>query len=310
MMATPRFAVPSRITVGLSSLGRGTLPGSREEASAVDFAEELLTADIAYVDTSNNYAEGRSEAVLGVAARRVGPSRTTKIISKVDIDPVTARFDRERVLRSFEESCMRLGVDRLPLVHLHDPDMLTMAESLGPGGAVEGMLELRSSGVVDAIGVAAGSLPMMRAYVDTEVFDAVLCHNRFTLVDQSASSLFEEAKRQGMTVFNAAPFGAGLLSTGAHPGAHYAYMPASDSLLAWVRAVEAICREYDVTLPAVALHYSLRSALVDSTVVGVSSSSRLASLVELTKVEIPVELWADLATLGPAPSPIDDPPAR
>lgn len=80
---------------------------------------------------------------------------------------------------------------------------------------------------------------------------------------------------RGMVVFNAAPFGAGLLAAGPRQGARYAYRPASAELLTWTRAVELLCREHDLSLAAVALAFSLQSPLIDSTVVGISSPQRL-----------------------------------
>lgn len=302
-MTTSRMKPPSDLTIGASNFGQDTGCPSADE-DAVELALRSLTAGHSYIDTSNNYANGRSETVLGVALARLGQKCSTEVITKVDADPATGRFDRDRVMRSFEESLQRLGIDHVPLLHLHDPDMLPMAESLGPGGAVAGLVELRESGAVDAIGVAGGPIPMMSAYLATEIFDAVLCHNRYTLVDQSARPLFEEARRQGMTVFNAAPFGAGLLATGATPSARYAYLPAGESLRSWVRLVEDLCRQHCVSLPAVALIFSLRSPLIDSTVVGISSSKRLPQLAQLVQERIPDQFWEDLAVLGPAPSPV------
>jgi D-threo-aldose 1-dehydrogenase len=296
----------SPLTLGTSPLGRDTVPGSAEEEAAVAFAEQLFASTHAFVDTSNNYAAGRSEAVLGLAIARVGDDAGTRIISKVDCDPETGAFDRDRVLQSFDETTARLGVDRLPLLHLHDPYTVTFDEAVGVGGAVEALIELRESGRVGAIGVAAGPAPMMARYVATGVFDAVLIHNRFTLVDQSAAPVFADARERGMTVFNAAPFGAGILATGTREGAMYGYRPAQPELQEWVSRVEAVCASFGVALPAVALQFSLRSPLVDSTVVGISSARRLAQLDELAAAPIPEELWTELEALEPAPSPVDD----
>jgi D-threo-aldose 1-dehydrogenase len=296
----------SPLTLGTSGLGAGTDPGSPEEAAARDIAVDLLRSTHAFIDTSNNYSDGRSEAVLGLAIAQIGPDASTRVISKVDAEPQTGVFDRERVLRSFEETTSRLGVDRLPLLHLHDPYTVTFEEAMGPGGAVEGLIELRESGRVDGIGVAAGPAPLMARYVATGAFDAVLIHNRFTVVDQSAEPVFADARERGMTVFNAAPFGAGILVKGAHEGAMYAYQAAPPELIAWVSRLEDICATYGVSLPAVALHFSLRSPLIDSTVVGVSSPGRRAQLDELAAATIPDDLWVELDTLGPAPTPVDD----
>ncbi|GAA5206569.1 aldo/keto reductase [Microbacterium kyungheense] len=296
----------SPLTPGTSGLGRGTEPGSAEEEAAVVFAEQLLASSHAFVDTSNNYAGGRSEAVLGLAIARAGADAEMRVISKVDAEPDTGVFDRDRVLRSFDETTTRLGVDRLPLLHLHDPYSVTFDEAMGRGGAVEGLIELRESGRVDAIGVAAGPVPLMARYVGTGVFDAVLIHNRFTVVDRSAEPVFADARERGMTVFNAAPFGAGILATGPREGAMYGYRPATPELQEWVSKLERVCASHGVTLPAVALHFSLRSPLVDTTVVGISSTARLEQLDALAASPIPDGVWAELDDLGPAPSPVDD----
>ena len=294
------------LTLGTSGLGRGTEPGSPEEQQAVDTAVDLLTSRHGFVDTSNNYAGGRSEAVLGLAIARLGAQAGERVISKVDCDPDTGVFDRDRVLRSFDETTARLGVDRLPLLHLHDPYTVTFEEAMGPQGAVAGLIELRDSGRVDAIGVAAAPVPLMARYVATGAFDAVLIHNRFTLVDQSAAPVFADAQERGMTVFNAAPFGSGLLVTGAREGALYDYSPAPADLLAWVEGLERVCAAHAVPLAAVALQYSLRSPLVDSTVVGVAKPGRRAQSDQLIDTPVPDALWADVDALGAAPSPVDD----
>lgn len=153
---------PSDLTIGASNFGQDTGCPSADE-DAVELALRSLTAGHSYIDTSNNYVYGRSETVLGVALARLGQECSPEVITKVDADPATGRFDRDRVMRSFEESLQRLGIGHVPLLHLHDPDMLPMAESLGPGGAVAGLVELRESGAVDAIGVAGGPIPMMSA---------------------------------------------------------------------------------------------------------------------------------------------------
>ena len=298
--------VASPITLGTSGLGRGTVAGYPQEAEAIDLASAMLHGPYALVDTSNEYAEGRSEAVLGAALARDGIAPARAIVTKVDRDLETGVFDRDRVRRAFDESCERLGVDRLGLLHLHDPYSVSFEDAMGPGGAVEGLLQLRDEGLVDAIGVAAGRMGLMRRYVGTGVFDVVLSHNRFTLVDRSATALFEEAADRGMGVFNAAPFGGGLLARGSASGASYAYAETTPALRAWVARAEEVCALHGVDLPTAALHFSLRSPLVHSTVVGVSSTARMAELERARTAEVPDELWDDLDRLGPAPTTIRD----
>lgn len=294
----------SPLVLGTSGLGEGSAPGSPEEATAVELAAALL-ADGRSIDTSNMYSGGRSEEILGLALREQ-PEAATRIITKVDRDPETGAFGRDRVLRSYEESLRRLGVDRIGILHLHDPYTVSFDEAVGDGGALAGMRELRDAGAVDAIGIAAGPIPLMRRYVETDAFDVVLSHNRFTLVDRSAEPLFALARSKGMGVFNAAPFGAGILASGVVATASYGYRPASDALRAWAARAEAVCAEHGVSLRSAALRFSMRSPLVDATVVGLSHPERLAQFDALLADDIPDGLWQDLDDLGAAPTPIAD----
>lgn len=289
------------LVLGTSGLGAG----GRDDATAI-----ALLRSGHLIDTSNAYASGESERTLGRALSTLpGAERSVaagRILTKVDADPQTGAFDVERVRRSAEESRERLGVDRLRMLHLHDPYGITVDEAFAPGGAVEALIELRESGVAPAIGIAAGPIPLLRRYVESGVFDAVLCHNRWTLVDRSAGPLFAEAHERGMTVFNAAPYGGDLLVKGARPGARYAYRPIDAALSAWTEALFAVCAAHGVSTASVALAFSARSPHVDHTVVGVSSPERLAELTALAAVAIPDGLWAAIDELGPAPTPIDD----
>ncbi|GAB3553700.1 hypothetical protein GCM10027404_26690 [Arthrobacter tumbae] len=298
--------VTSPITLGTSSLGAGTSSGDRDEAAAVELAQGMLHGPYALIDTSNNYAKGRSEAVLGLALANGGAAEGRFVVTKADQDPETGSFDRDRVRQSFEESCERLGVDRLQLLHLHDPYSITFEEAAAPGGAIAGMLELKEEGLVDAIGIAAGTVSLMRQYVATGAFDVLLTHNRFTLVDRSALPLIEEAVERGMGVFNAAPFGGGLLARGSASGATYAYTDSPPELLEWVARVENLCTEHGIDLPTAALHFSLRSPLVDSTIVGISSAKRIDQLEQARQTEVPPSFWEDLDNLGTPPSNITD----
>ncbi|WP_114854218.1 aldo/keto reductase [Brachybacterium sp. YJGR34] len=285
------------LTLGTTSLGADTAPGSAEEAQAVELATAMLHGPYALIDTSNAYAGGRSEAVLGLALREAGIAEGRAIVTKVDADPTTGAFDRDRVLRSVEESRERLGLDTIGLLHLHDPYGITVEEGMAAGGPVAGLQELKEQGVVGAIGIAAGKLDLMHRYVGTGAFDAVLNHNRFTLADRSATALFEEANKRGMGVFNAAPFGGALLAKGSASGATYAYQQPPAELVAWVRRVEELCARHGITLPAAALQFSLRSPLVHSTVVGISSAARIEQLEQLRTVPVPEAFWEELEAL-------------
>ncbi len=295
------------LVLGTSGLGAGTHDGN--DASLETAAALLRSGHL--VDTANAYAGGASErtigralAVLPTAERAAAAER---IVTKVDADPVTHVFDGDRVRRSIEESLERLGIDHVRLLHLHDPYSVTVEEAFAPGGAVEALVRLRDEGVAGSIGIAAGPVPLVRRYVDSGLFDAVLCHNRWTLVDQSARGIFQVAHERGMTVFNAAPFGGDLLVRGPRDGARYAYRPIDAALSEWTARLFAVCAEHGVPPASVVLAFSTRAPFIDHTVVGVSSPDRLDDLRTLAEEPIPDDLWAAIDALGAAPSPIDDP---
>ncbi|GAA1973708.1 aldo/keto reductase [Microbacterium pumilum] len=284
------------ITLGASGLG--------ERTGAEVLADALLESTVGNIDTSNMYAQGRSERHLGDAITRSGGIPTGKLIySKADRDVVSGAFDGDRVRRSLDESLGRLGLDSLPLYQLHDPYTITFEEAMGPGGAVPALIALRDEGVIGAIGIASGTIGQVHEYVATGVFDVVLSHNRFTLVDRTAEPTFTLARELGMTVFNAAPFGGGTLANGAST---YGYQEMPADFAAHLARVRALASEWSVDLAAAALQFSVGSPLIDTTVVGVSSLERLGALPSLIDSAVPDAFFDAIEKLGPPPASGND----
>jgi len=271
------------------------------EERAVATVEAVLDSEIRFIDTSNGYgADGEAERRIGAAiAERGGLPSGVVLATKVDPDPVTGDFSGERVFASYAESLERLGVERVPLLYLHDPERIAFEDAVEAGGAVEALVSLRARGLVDHIGVAGGPVGLMRRYLDTGVFDVVLSHNRYTLVDRSAEELFTFARRHGIGVVNAAPYGGGMLAKGPDVQSNYGYGERPGALAEAVRSMADACARHGVPLPAAALQFSLRSPLIDSTVVGVSSPERVEQTLEYASWDIPDELWAELEQLVP-----------
>lgn len=289
-------ATLEKITIGTSPLGK------RPERGEL-LADAMLASSFRQLDTSNNYAAGESERLLGGAIARLGGLPAGKVVfSKVDADPVTGVFDADRVRRSFDETRERLGLDTLPLLHFHDPYSLEVAEAMAPGGPVSALIALRDEGAVGAIGIAAGKRALMEEYVRTDAFDAVLNHNRWTLVDRSADTLWDLATERGMAVFNAAPFGGGILAGSTTRGPKYAYSEASGDLLVFIDRMQGLAAEWGIELAAAAVQFSMGDPRIHSTVVGMSSIARLESLPGLMTAEIPDGFWEAFHALGTPPA--------
>ena len=237
--------------------------------------------------TSNNYGGGAGERRIGRAlAAAGGLPQGFVLATKVDADPATGDFSGERVRRSVAESLERLGLDQVPLMYLHDPEYhLTFAEAMAPGGPVGALLDLRDRRLVGHLGIAGGPVGLMRDFIATDLFEVVLSHNRFTLIDRSAGPLMDDACERGVAFVNGAPYGGGILAKGPDVQPKYAYRPAGDDVTRAVLAMQRACAAHGVSLPAAALQFSLRDPRVTATVVGISEPARIDQVTALTVSE-------------------------
>lgn len=302
----------SRLSLGTSAW-KGALArrGSGADPASVlaDVLRGSTAPQLTVIDTSNNYGDGVSETIIGSALRAAGGVPPGVIVAtKLDRDMTTGDFSGHRMRRSLDESLDRLGLEQLPLLYLHDPENMSYAEAFAPGGAVEALVRMKREGIAATIGISGGPAPMLLRYLETGLFDAVITHNRFTLVDRSSEAMIDYAASRGITVFNAAPYGSAPLAKWPEPVERYAYSPAApemrDAIDAMGRAAEAV----GVPLAAAALQFSLRDDRVASTVVGINSPEQLATTLTLAEHPIPDELWPTLEGLRPEPAVWQEPP--
>jgi D-threo-aldose 1-dehydrogenase len=260
----------------------------------------VLAGPINFLDTSNNYGDGESERRIGAALREAGGLPDGFVLAtKVD-RAASGDFSGARVRRSLQESLDRLGLERLALVYLHDPEHISFEDGVAPGGPVQALVDLQREGLIDHLGVAGGPIDLMRRYIRTGAFEVVITHNRFTLVDRSAEPLLDEARELDVAVVNAAPFGGGVLAKGPAAVRDYAYGPAHPDVMARIEAMDAACARHDVPLAAAALQFSLGEPRVASTIVGISAPERVEETVALARWPIPAGLWDELLALVPA----------
>ena len=304
--------VVSQLCVGTSPLA--SMPDlygyAVDEDRAIATVDAVLdSGSITFLDTSNGYgADGSAERRIGAALRRRGGLPPGFLLAtKVDPDPRTGDFSGARVRASVAESLDRLGLDRIELLHLHDPERIPFAQATAPGGPVETLADLKREGLVSHLGVAGGPVGEMQRYLETGVFEVVLTHNRYTLLDRSAEELFRRAHAAGIGVLNAAPYGGGMLARGPESQSSYAYGQRDDVIAQAAASMRAAADRAGVPPAAAALQFSLRADFVDSTVVGVSSPQRVAETLDLASTAIPGELWGELEALVPPRSVWLDP---
>ena len=154
---------------------------SSDEGVATAYA--VLQSPIRFIDTSNGYSDSESERRIGEAIAASG-GLPDRFVVATKVDARGRDYSGDRVRASVAESRERLGLDYLPLVHLHDPENFDFDEIVAPGGAVDALVGLKEAGQVGSIGLAAAPSRRWR-YLALGVFDVLLVHNRWTLLDRS-----------------------------------------------------------------------------------------------------------------------------
>ncbi len=302
-----------RVTrIGFGTSGLGDMPetygyGVGEEA-AMETVRAILAGPANLLDTSRNYGLGRSEARIGAVIRDAGGLPEGFVVStKLDRDGETGRFDAARARRSLEESLAALGLDRVGLLHLHDPEhAASLSEITGPNGAIAELFRMKAEGLAEAVGLAAGRVDIMMPLLSDWDFDALITHNRFTLMNRNAEEMIDQARAKGTAILNAAPYAGGVLAKGSGSYRRYVYQKASDAMLDPARRIEAICARHNIPPGAAALQFSMRDKRITSTICGVSKPERVRQTLEWAAWEIPEAAWEELLAL---PFATDDPEA-
>ena len=279
------------------------------EARARATLDAIFDGPVNFLDTSNIYGLGRSEERIGAALRDRGGLPDGFVLStKLDRDIETGRFDAARVRQSIEESLTRLGLDSVPLLHLHDPEHARdLDEITRTGGALDELFKLKEDGIARAVGLAMGRIDIMFPLLRERPFDALISHNRFSLLNRSANAMFDYAHGAGIAILNAAPYAGGVLAKGSAEMPRVTYQEADNAALEPVRRVEAICARHGIATGAAALQFSLRDPRITSTIIGVSKPERVEETLEWATVDIPPEAWDDLMAL---PFSKEDPEAN
>jgi D-threo-aldose 1-dehydrogenase len=320
-----------RTSVTVTRLGFGSAPigGLFSAVSDTDATATVRRAwdlGIRYFDTAPLYGYGASERRIG-AALAGAPREDFTISTKVgrlirpsdaladdaDIDrqefdgredafyvgtgPVRPVFDYsyDGVMRSLEESLGRLGLERVDIAYIHDPDDHWEAAISGAYPALE---RLRQDGVVGAIGAGMNQSAMLTRFAQGGDFDVFLLAGRYTLLDQSAlADLLPICEQKGIAIVVGGVMNSGVLAD-PRPGSTFNYVPAATDVVERAERLAAICARHDVSLRAAAVQFPLAHPAVVSIVAGVRRIDHLEEYPALFREQIPADLWAELRHEG------------
>jgi len=295
------------------------------QADAFDLLQAAWDAGIRYFDTAPFYGSGLSERRIGdflrtrprdefvlstKAGRLLVPDRAWAM-SRYESEaspPFRPVFDfsYDGIMKSYEHSLQRLGLDRIDILLMHDIGRFsqkddhdqTMRQALD-GGGLRALEELRGSGAVRGIGVGVNEWQVLDELMNHAHWDVFLLANRYTLLDQAVLDHFlPRVQREGVGLVIGAALNSGILLTGAVPGAQFDYAPASDAILEKTRGIEAIVKRYGVPLLRAALNFPLAHPAVSALLLGPSVKQELVENLGHLRADVPAELWTDLQAAG------------
>ena len=307
-----------RTALSVTRFGLGTAPlaGLFEEVpedKALQIIERAWDAGIRHFDTAPLYGHGLAEMRLGQALRDK-PRDEFVLASKVGrllrgdappepgqsfrgTPPVNPVFDfsYEGVMRSVDESLERLQLERIDILHIHDPDN---HYNEAVQGAYKALDHLRSEGVIRAVGAGMNQAEMLARFARDGDFDCFLLAGRYTLLDQVAvNELLPLCLERGIGIIAAGVYNSGILAD-PKPGARYNYTAAPEPLLERARQIRTVCDRQGVQLKAAAVQFPLGHPAVNCVVVGCRSVAQLDESLEMFEVDIPPALWQNLKAEG------------
>ena len=321
MSASEALAVPA-LGYGAANVGNLFRPLSDDESWAI--LEAAWDSGIRYYDTAPHYGLGLSERRLG-AFLQTKPREEYVLSTKVgrllrpnpdhdggldtandfhvpdDLQRVWD-FSDDGIRASLDESRERLGIERIDLVYLHDPERHDLDLALAE--ALPALEQLRSDGQVSAIGIGSMVSDALAASVRSADLDLIMVAGRYTLLEQpAAAEVLPACRETGTGIVAASVFNSGLLaSSEPRRDGRYEYGQLPDELWERLLRIARVCADHAVPLPAAAIQFPLQADVVRSVVVGGSRPAQLRQNAEYAALEIPAALWDELAAEGLIPA--------
>ncbi|MGB5131916.1 MAG: aldo/keto reductase [Steroidobacteraceae bacterium] len=319
-----RFVTRAGKTLNFTALGFGSAPLGNylRPLSEEDCARTLSTAwdsGMRYFDTAPFYGLGLSEMRVGrllssrrredfIIATKVGrllePCAKEEVNGVFFVDTPQVRFHYDYsyngIMRSYEESLKRLGLDRVDILYVHDVCGLVHGgreaseariQELIETGGWRALNELRDGGAVQAIGAGVNEWEPCARLLELVDPDLFLLAGRYTLLEQTPlDTLFPECKRRGVGIVIGGPYNSGILAG----GTTFNYADAPPDIVAKVQAIDAVCRAHGVALPAAALQFVLGHPVVVSVIPGGQTEKETRQNAAVLDQPIPPTFWQEL----------------
>ena len=329
-MTTIKQRIIGNTDLKVDTLGFGCAPlGNLYAPVSNQDADELLNMawqhGFRYYDTAPHYCQGLSERRVGNILRPL-QGQDYILSTKVGRLLKPAGYAKERhcyqspmpfdihydysydgVMRSFEDSIQRLGLDRIDILYMHDIGEVTHGDNnkhhfpIAMEGGYKAMDELRSQGLVKAIGLGVNEYQVCEQAMEYGQWDCFLLAGRYTLLEQESLETFlPKCEAQNCSIIIGGAYNSGILATGVKKGGtvHYDYGPAPQHIIDKVAKIEDLCERYQVPLAAAALQFSLAHPSVASVIPGMGNVRRVQQTIDLFNMEISSDFWAELKHLG------------
>lgn len=316
-------------SLGLGGTGLANMYTPITDEAARELIGFTAASPVNLFDTAPCYGLGLSERRLGevlptldrsgfVISSKVGymlePLDDGETMETIWADPPPYKtrydFSYDAAMSSIEGSLTRLGLDRLDMVSIHDPDETAGADpeadpyaqsrfAEAMDGAYRALDRLRSEGVIGAIGVGMNQWRMLVDFAHAGDFDFFLCAGRYNLLFHDAHDAFMPlCAQKGIGVIVGGPYASGILGSGAVDGATYFYQPAPPDIMDRVRRIERLCRDFGISLRAAALQFPLRHPAVASVIPGARSAEEMRQNCVALDESVPESFWTALGEHG------------
>ena len=316
----------SALGLGCASLGNLYRPIT--DAQAKKTARFALKSGLRYVDTAPYYGFGLSERRVGDVLRQerrdsfVLSTKVGRLLRPcASVDENTARYgfcspmafepmydySYDGVMRSYEDSLQRLGLNRIDILYIHDVGRVTHGDDsvrsfkIAMDGGYKALDELRQSGRIRAFGLGVNECEICEEALECGDFDCFLLAGRYTLLEQDALNTFlPKCAQRNVSVVIGGVYNSGILALGTKTERtlRYNYQPAPQAVIERVRRIEAVCDAFQVPLPAAALQFPLACPAVANVIVGMRSPRNVRRNLKLLSCPIPAELWQALRAEG------------